>query len=254
VGIFLGKNLHSGDPEVREWDVMYQSLPEGKIAFLSDFHINDESDLESFAVIRKQIVETDPDLIVFGGDYSNQSEVISHTLRRTIAKALKALAGDKPSFAVLGNHDYEQSEKLWKEALTDAGIKVLDNEVIRLSTNRSNICIRGLGDRFSGHWTLTPIPEECMGRTITVTHDPYGLLNNKGELETLGLAGHTHCGQVALPLIGPLFIPTKAPQEMHCGRFDKKHIGITSGGLGSSIIPWRWGHNTEPGWELIVIQ
>ena len=180
--------------------------------------------------------------------------MISHTFRRTIAKALKALAGDKPSFAVLGNHDYEQSEKLWKEALTDVGIKVLDNEVIRLALNQSNICIRGLGDRFSGHWTLTPIPEECRGRTITVTHDPYGLLNDKGELETLSLAGHTHCGQVALPLIGPVFIPTKAPQEMHCGRFDKNNMGITSGGLGSSIIPLRWGHNTEHGWEIVVIQ
>lgn len=252
--VSFGVNLHWEDPEVREWDVMFQSLPASKIAFLSDFHVVDEGDLKSFSVIREQIIAADPDVVIFGGDYSLQSGIISGAFRQTIAQSLKALAGDKPSVAVLGDHDHQQSGDLWRVALIDAGIPVLQNQIIKLDINDSTLCIRGLDDYFSGHWKQVLIPIECNRRTITVTHDPYGLLNSKGELETLSIAGHTHCGQIFLPWIGSLFARTSAPKEMHCGRYDKGEIGITSGGLGSSAISLRWGRNTAPGWELIVVQ
>ncbi|MEK9864489.1 MAG: hypothetical protein VW804_15160, partial [Verrucomicrobiota bacterium] len=100
----------------------------------------------------------------------------------------------------------------------------------------------------------TQIPKKCEGITLTLTHDPQGLLAETGELSTISFAGHTHCGQIAFPIIGAPIVPTSAPKATHCGRFDIGHIGITSGGLGTSIIPIRFGPNTEPGWELIQIQ
>jgi predicted MPP superfamily phosphohydrolase len=40
---------------------------------------------------------------------------------------------------------------------------------------------------------------------------------------------------------------------MHCGIFNRGRIGIVSGGLGTSIIPLRFGPQTAPGWELVKI-
>jgi len=69
----------------------------------------------------------------------------------------------------------------------------------------------------------------------------------------LSFAGHTHCGQVVLPLIGAPFVPTEAPRDMHCGPYKKEFEGLTSGGIGTSILPIRFGPNTEPGWEMILL-
>ena len=116
------------------------------------------------------------------------------------------------------------------------------------------ICVRGLGDYYSGYYVSTDIPEDCGDNTLTLTHDPQGLLIEQRELETISFAGHTHCGQIAFPIIGAPVVPTSAPRATHCGRFDIGHIGITSGGLGTVIIPLRFGPKTQPGWELIQIQ
>ena len=114
------------------------------------------------------------------------------------------------------------------------------------------MCVRGLGDAFSRAWAPVEIPGRCAGHTLTLTHDPFGLLH-EGVLESIGLAGHTHCGEIRLPLIGAPWAPTKAPVDMQCGLFERGYPGLTSGGLGTSIAPLRFGPGTAPRWELLTL-
>ena len=246
--------LHLGSPTVREWDVAHPELPNLTIAVLADFHFSDPEDLKDLAAIKRQMMGQQIDLVLFAGDYIGSHSLYDSVSRETIVDALEALAFPAPAFAVLGNHDNWDSRASWVAAFEGSKISLIENTVAETRLQNVPVCLRGLGDYYSGHLKRVPIPDSCGDRTITLTHDPSGLLNRDSELDSLSFAGHTHCGQIAFPWIGAPVVPTRAPREMHCGRFDRGHVGVTSGGLGASIIPLRFGPDTEPGWELVRIQ
>ena len=67
------------------------------------------------------------------------------------------------------------------------------------------------------------------------------------------LTGHTHCGQIALPLLGPIWIPSRHHLGYTCGRYD--HLGkivIVSAGVGTSDLPFRFW--APPDWWLVTIK
>jgi len=224
-----------------------------KVALFADFHFSSPSDLEVFSTLKRQMIAENPDLVLFAGDYIGSHALYDDVSRETIVKSLEALAFPKPAFAVLGNHDNWDSNKAWSDAFEGSSIKLIENQVDRITLNALEICIRGLGDTYSGYWKAVELPSECANRAITLTHDPAGLLTLNMTVETLSFAGHTHCGQIAFPLIGAPIVPTLAPKDMHCGQFNRGQTGLVSGGLGTSIIPLRLGPSTKPGWELVLI-
>ena len=224
-----------------------------KVALFADFHFSSPSDLEVLSTLKRQMINENPDLVLFAGDYIGSHALYEKVSRETIVKSLEALAFPKPAFAVLGNHDNWDSHEAWMRAFEGSSVELVENRVVKITYDGAEICVRGLGDVYSGRWEPTELPTECKTTTITLTHDPSGLLTLDNTVETLSFAGHTHCGQIAFPLIGAPIVPTRAPKDMHCGHFKRGKPGVISGGFGTSIIPLRFGPSTEPGWELIRI-
>ena len=225
-----------------------------KVALFADFHFSNSRDLEVLSTLKRQIIAENPDLVLFAGDYIGSHDLYDDVSRETVVKSLEALAFPKPAFAVLGNHDNWDSNEAWSDAFEGSSITLIENRIGRIFLDSVEVCIRGLSDIYSGYWQAVKLPEECEQRVITLTHDPAGLLTPSGKVETLSFAGHTHCGQIAFPLIGALIVPTRAPRDMHCGQFNRGGRGIVSGGLGSSIIPLRFGPLTAPSWDIIVLE
>ena len=254
LAILLALGLHSGPPEVRKWSIKHDSLPPMKVALFADFHFSNSRDLEVLSTLKRQIIAENPDLVLFAGDYIGSHDLYDDVSRETVVKSLEALAFPKPAFAVLGNHDNWDSNEAWSDAFEGSSITLIENRIGRIFLDSVEVCIRGLSDIYSGYWQAVKLPEECEQRVITLTHDPAGLLTPSGKVETLSFAGHTHCGQIAFPLIGALIVPTRAPRDMHCGQFNRGGRGIVSGGLGSSIIPLRFGPLTAPSWDIIVLE
>jgi len=251
IGLALG--LHNGPPELRKWSIKDNELPALKIALFADFHFSSDADLQLLATLKRQLINEDPEIILFAGDYISSHEIYKTTSRATIVKSLEALAYPKPAFAVLGNHDNWDSNEAWHNAFDGSSIQLIDNRVVTATINETSLCIRGLGDIYSDRWEYVSIPENCHERAITLTHDPAGLLTLTGNIETVSFAGHTHCGQIAFPLIGAPIVPTRAPNDMHCGQFKRGLSGVVSGGFGTSVLPLRFGPQTAPGWELVKI-
>jgi hypothetical protein len=151
--------------------------------------------------------------------------------------------------AVLGNHDHWEAEAEIAPALTRLGIAVLRNQAIR----RGPIVVGGIDDGYSEHMD---VPETVAavrrlgGPALYLSHGPDAFAPLPGG--AILLAGHTHCGQIALPFVGPIYIPGKHHLRFACGRYDRggKTL-IVSGGVGTSDVPFRFW--APPDWWLVTV-
>ena len=219
-----------------------------KIAFLSDLHIrNSTSQFEKLDSIIKTVQELRPDFILLGGDFTGEDAATTRMFRAELLGALSRLTDIAPTYSVLGNHEWWTGND-WYRAVSDEGISVIEGRQETLRFDQGVICLRGLGDAYTGHYTPQPFEAGCDGVRITLTHDPEAI--ERDDQSGLYLAGHTHCGQIRLPLIGAPWAPTSASDEYHCGiGMTKEKVWLVSPGLGTSIIPVRLG--TEATIELI---
>ena len=128
---------------------------------------------------------------------------------------------------------------------------VMENEVNVLETAEGPVCVRGLGDKFTSRFGYVDYPDECKSiPKLTITHDPAGAFDRR--IKGLVIAGHTHCGQVSLPFIGPLWVPTDAPSFAHCGLHEGGNITVfVTSGVGTSILPLRFGAQSQ--WDFISL-
>lgn len=223
-----------------------------KVALLSDLHIEGDADaLTELAALMIAVVDSKPDLIMFAGDYvKNPGELLDLNQHRiAVAKAMSDTGGI-PTFAVLGNHENWTVGVQWQMALRDAGVPVLANSVQQVKS--LNLCVRGLGDYYSGAYQYVEFPSYCEGgRKLSLTHDPAGAFD--ARVKGLVLAGHTHCGQVSLPFLGPLWVPTDAPKSAHCGLHqDEQRQVFVSAGVGTSVLPFRL--NAQAQWDVITLR
>ncbi|MDB2510020.1 metallophosphoesterase [Pseudomonadales bacterium] len=222
-----------------------------RIAFLSDLHFNGH--LESAVRLEQlltRVIAAQPDVILLGGDYTTSvtNEADLRALRGVFAEIFSKTKGI-PVVAVLGNHEAWTALPRWRASLQSAGIAVLENEVLVLAA--LGLCVRGLGDYYSGGYQFTDFPAECDNHTaLTLTHDPAAAF--QPGIEGLVLAGHTHCGQVSLPFIGAPWAPSSAPRKAHCGLYsDEIRQVLVTPGIGTSVLPVRLG--TQAQWELVTL-
>lgn len=167
-----------------------------KIALITDLHNNPGLFEECIKILSQK----KPDLIVFGGDFVQADARFMRT--RWAVKGLRALAGIAPTYAILGNHDYEKQEQV-ERVFSTAGIPLLRNEAIDWQTpSGSTIRIIGLGDWNEGD----EAPEQCMlpaGKedkpVLLLSHDPESRwLLRRYDWDVM-LSGHTHGGQLGIP-------------------------------------------------------
>lgn len=237
--------------EVRDPRATPQSL---SVAVLSDIHLSEgRAPLAKFYALLEEVKASAPDLIAYVGDFTANprqiDDMASH--RANIAEALRSV-DPMPRAVVLGNYE-SWSDRVtpvtWVTFLENNGVTVLQNEIEILETRKGPVCVRGLGDWYTKKWRYTRFPSECDSLPkITLTHDPAGAFDER--VKGLVISGHTHCGQIRLPLIGAPWVPTDAPRAAACGLYkDDQRAVFTSSGIGSSIIPIRLG--TQSNWDVI---
>ena len=230
------------------------SAPTIRIAVLSDLHVPDSAaSLAQLAQIAKEVERAKPDLVVLLGDYTKQSstEPLSNSHRLAVSEILGSMTVSTTVVAVLGNHDVWSDGQEWTHALENQGISVLNNRVLDLMLGQTRICVRGLGDVYSGQFEYIEWPADCEAVSrITITHDPAGAFED--GVSGLVLAGHTHCGQIRFPLIGAPWTPSTSPSDAQCGLYrDGQRQVFVSAGIGSSVVPWRLG--TQAAWDFIYL-
>ena len=257
VGYFtysISKNLKTQRNDVSisiiDSDVKPTSL---SIAVIGDTHTPEGREpLTKFRKLLLEVKAAKPDLIVFVGDYifnPNSGQLSVH--RENIINTMK-LVDPVPRAVVLGNYETWSNAEDWLDNFNRLGVDALENKVTLLETSKGPVCVRGLGDKYTDRFAYVNYPEECNGLPkLTITHDPAGAFDHR--VKGLVIAGHTHCGQISLPFIGPLWVPTDAPSFAHCGLYrDQFRTLFVTSGIGTAMLPLRYG--TQSQWDLISLR
>jgi predicted MPP superfamily phosphohydrolase len=218
------------------------SRPPLRVAHLTDLHISDRLPAEYFASLHESIRQSEADLLVMTGDYVSAAERLP-LLRHWLAELPDLPLG---TYAVLGNHDYWTGEaSAVRDALEQASVQVLSGRCVELDVADLRICGTDApwGPDLSG-WTQDDLT------TLALSHTP----DNVYALRELGadvvFAGHTHGGQIRLPGLGALVVPSRFGRRFDRGDFDVEgtHL-IVSAGVGADSPPLRlW---CRP--ELVVV-
>jgi predicted MPP superfamily phosphohydrolase len=209
------------DLRLTRWRVPLPDLPKSlhglTIAHLSDFHVGPDVRAEFVAEALRLAMHHKPDLIALTGDY------ISHDWRNLarIQRDLAALSAPLGVYACLGNHDsFCDRARFIRAGLTEAGIRVLSNEAEPLK-GHEGAWIVGLADPCTGRHdfdrALRHVPSGAF--RLMLAHTPE-VVDAAAQLGVqLLLTGHTHGGQVNLPLIGPPVVPTRYGPRYAWGLF-----------------------------------
>jgi len=203
------------------------------VAVLSDIHAGGKRGTQQAVARLVQTVNgLRPDIIVLPGDVIHDAKRAAEYL--PLLSKLEAADG---VWASLGNHEHGfvwfskyvgpaavPSIAEWRSMFAEVGVRLLVNEATPLERGESRIWLVGVDDAYSGNDQLPTALEgvDAADFCLAITHSP-DLMDaaRAGELDLI-LAGHTHGGQVSLPLLGPLWAP--------CRKFRQRAAGLIRNG------------------------
>lgn len=234
------------DPVVRRANISFQSWPANappvRVALLADIHVQGPDLTPArMARIAQQVNAQKPDLILIAGDFSGDRTVRTRLYSEAeIAASLKSLEAPLGVYAVLGNHDHWRDGPAMKRAVTAAGIPVLANQAVRAGP----LTIAGADDIHTGNADIGALVRSAAalpGPAVVLSHSP-DIAPALPPRFGLVLAGHTHCGQIVLPLIGYLATASRHGERYACGMVrEPGRTTIVSAGIGTSVLPFRFG-------------
>lgn len=260
--------LSRADLKIRNLPLFFRGF---KIALLSDFH---SSFLVGEAVIskaREMAMRERPDMIALTGDFVTGTNEVggskSESLEKfdvkyvdSCARALKGLSAPLGIYGVLGNHDFwcgkEAIDAIYSTFERQLGVKWLRNENVTLAGDGGQIDILGVDDYWEKSCSLRDAFKGLRDDTVKVllSHNPDINVEIEAHRKRVDvvLSGHTHGGQVVLPIVGSPFLPSTMGQKYLRGiiKDDSRQTCVTNG-IGINIVPLRY--NCPPEVTLITL-
>jgi len=196
-------------------DLALTKLPEAfrgyRIAQISDIHYDEFTEPWFVRRVVTEVNRLAPDLVLMTGDYISNTprgQQFAGEAMLRCAMALRELTCPL-SYAVMGNHDSILGPPLIRQGLAKALIPLLFNQHVAIERNGQRLWIAGVADPLTNVPDLDlAIPERPDGPVLLLFHEPdyadYVLAHRRGAQVDVMLAGHSHGGQVRLPLVGAL--------------------------------------------------
>lgn len=238
--------------ETTYYEITSNRLPDSfndfKIAHFTDFHNTKIKKLTTKLI--EQLKKESPEIIVITGDLID-SEEIEESLK--LIQEIKKIA---PIYYVPGNHEAQirKTYNIFEDKLKSDGVIVLRNETKNIEINNDKINIMGIDDPelFSSSSllnedetifksTLDKLAENMDAYTILLSHRPEYFNDYINHNIDLTLSGHTHGGQIRIPVIGAIYAPNQGFfPKYDKGIFTKDNKSmIISSGIGTTGLPLR---------------
>lgn len=229
---------------VRTEDIAIKHLPDSfdsvRIAHISDLHCGSAASSEFLFKVVEKMNSLEPDVVILTGDYTTRFDKTDYFDQ--LVPILSRIRSKFATYACLGNHDYGLTLHTYRSALTltcdaieSSGAELLKNSAIRLSIKGESVNIVGLGD--INRWDCKPSAAfesvDTNKPTIVITHSPDCISRVEDYRYDALLCGHTHGGQVCLPFLGPIIVPSddgrfRKGRYLYKGRFIYVNSGIAT--------------------------
>jgi hypothetical protein len=229
-------------PVIRQIRLTYANLPESLCGFtllhLTDLHLDGVAGLDD--AISERLRDVKVDLCVLTGDYRFAMRGPCHGIYPPMERILKSINARLGVVGILGNHDVSEEVP----ALEQLGVRMLINEALEVRRGRDSAWVIGVDDP---HYygcddlpaALSDVPSEAF--KILLVHTPEIIEEAEAFGVDLYLCGHTHGGQVCLPLIGPIITNANCSRAYARGVWTYKTLqGYTNAGVGTSGVPVRF--------------
>jgi predicted MPP superfamily phosphohydrolase len=267
----INTDLYTGDLKLERLELDIPGLPPAfngyKLGFITDIHISSWVPEEWFEVAILELKRSGVQALILGGDYILVHESSlwdkSHLIRnpkfagipkdiatREIYTAFARCASQHSfpdgTLAVVGNHDHWNSYPIFLETMRGyPKVELLINTERSITRGEQSLKIYGVDDYLTGVPRNPPDDIELRdGRTkrIIVSHNPdyiSAIADNHDVNFSLALCGHTHGGQIVLPLLGAL-APQVVDRRFIAGlcKLGERQV-YTSRGLGVVGLPFR---------------
>jgi predicted MPP superfamily phosphohydrolase len=199
-----------------QWRVELPDLPRAcdglTIVQLSDFHFQPGFDRRYFEAVADEAMRGVPDLAVFTGDLIDDASCLEWAV-----PVLSRVRGRLGQFAILGNHDRHFDPGPVAGALEEAGFTLLEGRWTRIEVGDAAIALGGTSFPWGPALDPAEMPEADV--RVLLSHTPDLLYRASGWGIDLMLSGHNHGGQVRLPLIGPVLMPSRFSRRFDQGFF-----------------------------------
>jgi len=179
-----------------------------RVVQIGDFHLDDWTKPERLIRIVERVNAQRPDLVAITGDFASYSARRLDT--EMLTGALGRLRAGDGTVAILGNHDYLTDAGLVLDCLREGGVTPLINGLRTLRRGDAELHVAGIDDVMEGRSRLDLVLDEVpgSGAAILLVHEPdfADIAAATGRFD-LQLSGHSHGGQVRVPLLGRAILP-----------------------------------------------
>lgn len=242
---------------IRDLEPAFDGL---RIVLISDIHGGSNNvTYEKLLEVTARANEQEADLVLLLGDFVSElpgQRSATSAIRMPVDRIAEGLAGLKGKlgvFAVLGNHDGGSGSRVTIE-LERVGVRVLEDEVAVVAHQGKELRLLGFKDHLEAGARWGRLPQDARrllqgtgeGDIIAMQHSPdiMHFLTGESLLSPklrLVVAGHTHGGQVWLPILGRAVIPSSYGQQLAYGHVVENDVDLfVTGGIGTSILPFRF--------------
>ncbi|HWG85200.1 MAG TPA: metallophosphoesterase [Deinococcales bacterium] len=216
-----------------------------RVVQLSDLHYGRSHPVGQVRSWVNAALALDPDLVLVTGDFVD--DPVRPADLAALVREVGRLRAPLGVLAVLGNHDYhgfeEEGVGVLRAALEGVGLRVLVNEGLLV---RDDLFVGGVDDLWLGRpdldLALDGAPRD--GAVLLMSHNP-DLLPRVPARVGLTLSGHTHGGQVSLPVLGAPHSGSSYRQRYLGGFVRGPGLAHVSTGLGTTKLPLRFGVPAE---------
>ena len=225
-----------------------------KIVHFSDLHYTRIITKERVNKLIEEINLINPDIVVFTGDLVDTDKTLTEDDKDFLIEALSNINSTYGKYAIYGNHDIANNSENIIDIYNKSDFKILDNNYdIIYSKNNDKIFIGGLNsvshelediDKVMSYYDSN---DSSNTYNIILLHEPDyadNIINNYDNINLI-LAGHSHGGQVRLPIIGPLYTPKNGHKYVK-GYYDLNGTSLyVTSGIGVSRYNFRLFNKPE---------